>query len=1016
MTDIFSFTTNNNEKSIQDSFSEYQKSKNKDSGITASLTQGDKFMSYQKKIKKKVTKSQNYQQLFSNKEGFTQNNQEALNLTSSTNSVLDNTKISSTDKSNLNNLKQEYKATLSQYNKLQSKITNTTNQYLERSDPTNPYLNKTVRFTTGHIAYVTNAGVVKYVPSQAIWTSTGIPTNYIELNIPWDDSYSTPGTPIPSNPPLVSGTYLEQNQSVGYEGENVYVNLPISSNKLKSPTYVGTYINNTTTPMTFIGGEPGTTITVQNPNFDQPSISNNSYQYINDSSTVPGWTFVNGCLINNSSAWGFPTPYPYGSQACSVQGMNYISQTFSNVEQGTYTLNLQACGRNCCDGSGLSNPINIQLNGTTFYTINIGVNVWTPISTSFTITQQGTNTITFVGTNSGDRSTAIQGIQISLSGSGSGSGGTYSFDMCKMQAAITGNQYFAIQDADASGNGYCAVTNDYINATQPGVSYKTASQTALWSTSTASSQVSSPGAYAKLTSLGTLQVYDTSGKSIFSTPGPKNSNYWGCYADSGTRAIPDFVGSGNTTYGACLTSPSSTQTNSVFGVQYAINQGGNAGQCFVNNENTGDFTSARQYGLASNCTKDSSGNYVGGGWSNAVYGTQPGLGCFIIIQSDGNMVIYRGQSPSDNQGSIWASNTNGKGQQANPNWAATTGKYSANAANGSNWVYNGFNGTTGSDNGFILYPGEYISDPSGIFQLIMQTDGNLVLYTSTVANNYTTDSKGNNLGGVNANALYNFGSVPSTSNIGSLAYIDPNGIKHAYPSNNVTFDDNDYTKFDTLQQTGYQYSIDGQQSLSTSLSDCKETCSSDSGCGGITYNASTGTCYYNDSNVSLYSTQANPDFVTYMKNKTPVDPIYNYVTKNIDNNKYVNIPTGNSSSDYTGLFQLNSATAVEQQQLSQLQDKLNELSASIAKSNDKFVNANNSVLKQSKKNIIGTKKYLDEYEETADKIKAEKEMSPNIEGILKDSNIVVLQENYNYAVWSILAIGLVVVSMNMMKK
>jgi len=50
MTDIFSFTTNNNEKSIQDSFSEYQKSKNKNSDITASLTQGDKFMNYQNKI------------------------------------------------------------------------------------------------------------------------------------------------------------------------------------------------------------------------------------------------------------------------------------------------------------------------------------------------------------------------------------------------------------------------------------------------------------------------------------------------------------------------------------------------------------------------------------------------------------------------------------------------------------------------------------------------------------------------------------------------------------------------------------------------------------------------------------------------------------------------------------------------------------------------------------------------------------------------------------------------------
>lgn len=1014
MIDFLSFNKNNNEKSIQSNYSEFQKHKNSNNDITVSLTQGDKFINYQNKIKEQISNS-NKNQLFSNnnKEGFVTQNKPDLNLTNNTNSLLESTLPTQNDQSNLANLKKEYKATLAKYNKLQSKISKSTVQYLARVNSKNPYLNKTVRFTTGHIAYVTNAGVVKYVPSPEIWTSTGIPTNYVELNIPWDNSYSTPGTLIQSKPPLISGTYLELNQTVGNEGDNVYVNAPISGN----PSYVGTYMNNNTTPMTFIGGEPGTTITVQNPNFAEPAIANDSYQYINDGSTVPGWYFSNTCLINNSSAWGFPTPYPYGSQACSVQGLDTVAQSFTNVEPGTYTLNLQACGRNCCDGSGASNPVNIQLNGTTFYTIDVGVSKWTPISTSFTVTQQGTNTLTFAGTNTGDRSTAIQGIQISLSGSSSG--GTYSFDMCKSQAIVNGYQYFGIQDADAtSGKGYCAVTNDYINATQPGPSYKTASQTALWSSSTSSSQVSSPGAYAKLTSLGTLQVYDSSGKSIFSTPGPSNSNYWGCYGDNEPRAILDMVGAtmGDTTYSDCLKSPSSTQTNSVFGLQYAVNQGGNAGQCFVNNENNGDFTSARKYGLASNCTKDSSGNFVGGGWSNAVYGTQPGFECFLILQGDGNMVIYRGQNPSDNQGFIWASDTYGKLQQANPNWVSSTGKYSANATSDYNWVSNGFNGTTGSDNGFILYPGEYISSPSGTLKLIMQSDGNLVLYTSTVTDNYTTDANGNNLGGVNANSLYKFNNKPTTDNIGSLAYIDPNGQKHVYPNDNKIFNNNDYTKYDNLQQTSYQYSINGQQSLSTSLNNCKETCSNDSGCGGITYNTADGMCYYNDSNVSLYATEANSDFVTYMKNKKPKIPIYSNTTNNIDSVKYYNIPNGDPSTAYKGEYELNGATVVEQQQLSQLQDKLNELSSAIAKSNDKLRNDNNNILDQSKKNVLGTKQYLNEYGETTHKIKAEKKMSSNIEGILKDSNIVVLQENYNYAAWSILAIGIVIVSMNMVKK
>ena len=42
--------------------------------------------------------------------------------------------------------------------------------------------------------------------------------------------------------------------------------------------------------------------------------------------------------------------------------------------------------------------------------------------------------------------------------------------------------------------------------------------------------------------------------------------------------------------------------------------------------------------------------------------------------------------------------------------------------------------------------------------------------------------------------------------------------------------------------------------------------------------------------------------------------------------------------------------------------------------------------------------------------------SGNIQNILKDSDIVVLQKNYDYLFWSILAAGTVLVSMNIVKK
>ena len=43
-------------------------------------------------------------------------------------------------------------------------------------------------------------------------------------------------------------------------------------------------------------------------------------------------------------------------------------------------------------------------------------------------------------------------------------------------------------------------------------------------------------------------------------------------------------------------------------------------------------------------------------------------------------------------------------------------------------------------------------------------------------------------------------------------------------------------------------------------------------------------------------------------------------------------------------------------------------------------------------------------------------MSENMNNIVSDSDIVVLQKNYNYLFWTILATGTVLISMNMIKK
>jgi hypothetical protein len=97
-------------------------------------------------------------------------------------------------------------------------------------------------------------------------------------------------------------------QGVGNEGVNVFVNKLLDNPTAK---YEGCYTDNPAQPsMTFIGGTPPTQDLIRNGTFSQSAIQGNSYQYLTwNTSLIPGWNF-NCVLVNNSTAWGFPMPYP----------------------------------------------------------------------------------------------------------------------------------------------------------------------------------------------------------------------------------------------------------------------------------------------------------------------------------------------------------------------------------------------------------------------------------------------------------------------------------------------------------------------------------------------------------------------------------------------------------------------------------------------------------------------------------------------------------------------------------
>jgi len=968
-------------------------------GTLLSLNQGASY----KKIKnnkwayennKRDSNKLHINKLTKNTEGF-----QDFNLTKESKNIINNNNYSNLQQSTTDNdaLKQIYNSTLIEYQTLLSKFSGLTNNFIDRVNTNNPYLGKNIQFTNNILAYVTNKGVVKLYPNQtdfnAIVGINGCPKEVVNVPISWKKDYNILGETIPLTPPLITGSPMTIGQSCGFEGENIFINELVPPNI--KPKYIGCYADiatgtNFNRTMSFIGATPLNIDTIQNGNFSQPQLSKDSTNFYGPNSTnVPNWVF-NAFLINESTVWGFPIPYPVGNQAVNLQMTYSIYQTIKLFSSINYKLNFLSCARSCCDNSGESNPIKIELYTTNndfvseIFTLNSTINKWTNSSISFQVLETKNYNIKFRGTSTTDRSTAIQGIELTTSDDTFGS---YSYEDCKTSAINAGYRYFALQNVNTNtSKGYCAVSNS-----QPAIVFNGESKIPnkyipLWSSNTSGQS----GNIALLNTSGSLVVTDINGKVSFSTPYSITdpNNYYGCYTDNEDRAIPLYNG-GSQSYNLQTCQQLAKNNNSNYFTIQNSNDGQNA-QCGFSN----DFAHATKYGPAKNCTKITDGSWSGGGWSNAIYNTNtPDSNYYLILQDDGNMCIYRGMSPTDNQGLVWTSNTSSQQQQPNTKMTSNNSKY------GTNWM------STGSS----LSAGDFISSTDGSIVLIMQSDGNLILYTFGLTDNCQKMNDGNIGGGVNANATYDIGTIGYPNNINKLSYIDQDSILHNYPSNNVSYT-NIYTEF--LGFDSDATNIQGETFTGGSLNDCKKTCNSLANCSGFVFDTNTNTCYPKSGDNLVITKKINPNTNLYIRNKNPLNTPIGVSEKTLNTNtiQYENYIKGEEIGSQYGLANIGT---VEKQQLEQLKDKLNLLSNQINNSTNNFDKGTFLAENQITKNITGLQNYVSDIKKTNENIQ---NFNPNIKNILNDSDLIVLQKNYEYYFWSILAGGCVLLTMSLVKR
>lgn len=962
----------------------YNNYNNFNNNITPSLNQGDLFKNYQNKIKTKNKYSNDkYSDDNNFMEGF-DTNTNTNSITEQSQSLLKQTEEIKANKKNVSELKKNYKSSLTQYDDLTNTRSKQTQDYYDRIDPVkNPYLNQNICLTNGSCGYVTNQGVFKPYPSDNDVTynntagKNGCPsTAYVKVD--GEGDINAIGSMTTTTPSLLIGTSMVSGQSCGYEGNNIYVDKMLPPDM--TANYLDVYGTRGNSNIKFIGEAPAPEPIgfngIQNGRFAEPRIKDNSYEYINSTSRVPGWEFKGrdsgsrgtsgAVLINLSKAWNYPIPYGHGIQAACIQGNSSIIQSLY-MPVGTYTLTFYAVKR---PSSG--SDIDVQLNDKSIFAFT-ATGSWTKYSVPINITKNDNYRIKFQGNSS--TQTAIQDVKLDVGTitKTDTALGTYTYDMCKESAMMNGYQYFGLQDVNTEkSKGYCAVTNDYISLTAKGQDRVIQATIILWESKTAGEGVS-----ASLNYQGGLDVYDSSGKTLFTTPNDKAipGDYFGCYNNK---------------------KKGKKKKNKDECEKFAKKKGAGyygirGNRCKIEN----NITAFTNKGKAGNCKKEGD-VYMGGNKSYAVYGTQDGVAVYCLeINNDGNMTLRRGFSPGDNQGDIWETGTQGKVQDANPMYTAAKGKF------GAPWIRSGK----------TLVRGEFIGSIDGKCALVMQNDGNLVLCTWQMGPNEVSMSDGNNGGGQGAAGFFDLSQVGIRKNFGKVGFVDENAALHEYPETNLKFTTN-YTKYSDVNCPGSD--IPNAAYDNSTVEKCETTCNSMENCAGFIFQKDISRCWPKDKgiypNSDIYNSSRDD---TYLRTKEPVK-LPNGIesttligTDSILYNGYVN------GGGFDQKFGLPKALENIQQKVKTKGKQLNTYGSKVQDMTSIFSKFNNKLTEQSSINLTESDAQLDELDKTKDLIA---NMDNGIDNILNDTDIMVLQKNYSYLFWSIIAIGTVIVSMNIIKK
>jgi hypothetical protein len=551
-----------------------------------------------------------------------------------------------------------------------------------------------------------------------------------------------------------------------------------------------------------------------------------------------------------------------------------------------------------------------------------------------------------------------------------------------------------------------------------------------------------------------------------------SSTYVGCYNDSTTVPTMTSVNNGSKIYNYASCQDAAVNSgSSYFGVQ-GLDTTTNLSACYISN----DLTSAQKYGVAkSMCNADSNGYVYGNTLVNAIYKSPTGAATYVGTYKDtptrAMTLVNNGNTSftydSCKQQAINTGNTyfglqsfNSKTQKAQcalSNDFTQASKYGEKKSSytgndkkiyGGSWanaIYqletdlSGYKGCyndradapamTPLGNGKSTYSFSTCKDEAvkggyGYFALQGTAAGSSKCFGS---NDLSTAKKygeakpcsksldGQTYGNNGVNAIYKMNQLGDASSVGKMGYVDYNSNVTEFPDSMIGLSLT-YDKYDN-----YGTNITSIGSLQNATYDTAlAKCNGKSSCYGFTLDSSTNVAnFYGKSIVNPSNRVLKPNTTLYVRNQMlqNLNSACNKQVVNIDSSQWKNYVKKSGYMSPSSTCDLSSAVTTATKQSNEIQVKIVSTAKQIVKilkdlesksesmNNKTGLNTNMIQANIQKYNdvIVGMNEFTDVREN-------------NITNIVKESDIKVLQENYGYMFWSILAIATVIVTMNIMRK